>query len=113
MTSARGPLAALLLALCLITCGDDSSVSATDGASDSDDSSDSGDSGCDESFMESCVDDDQITYCLDGHVEIDSCQRFCSAGGLAGVTYEYGECDTAESACYCCNAGDGGCPAGA
>lgn len=61
----------------------------------------------------SCVDDDQIAYCLNGKETWDSCLLFCQEVGIDGVTFEYGECDDSvadDVACFCCDSGDEGCP---
>jgi hypothetical protein len=68
---------------------------------------------CAEDAPITCIDDDQIAYCLDGKETWDSCLAFCQEMGIDGITYEYGECDDtdpADVACFCCDSGDEGCP---
>lgn len=68
---------------------------------------------CTEDSPVTCIDDDQIAYCLNDKETWDSCMTFCQEVGIDGVTYEYGECDDADPAdvaCFCCDSGDQGCP---
>src|SRR5690606_39246134 len=60
-----------------------------------------------------CVDPDQIAYCDMGKETWDSCLAYCQEVGVGGQLYEHGECDSSnpdDVACFCCDAGEAGCP---
>ena len=59
-----------------------------------------------------CADMDIISYCFMGKLTEDSCMRICTEeGDDMGVTYDYGECSADSNECFCCDAGEEGCPA--
>lgn len=68
---------------------------------------------CDGSTEAVCVDNDVINACFFGKLTEDSCATICNTlGDEDGVTYDSGFCD-ADSVppdCFCCDAGEEGCP---
>lgn len=69
---------------------------------------------CDSNADATCVDADVINTCLFGRLTEDSCATICNTiGDDMGITYDSGFCDpdATPPECFCCDAGEEGCPA--